>query len=321
MNRVADDFLIRDFRKSDLPEVLNIGRLSFPEDFELTGFDADRIKKMVNQIFGITGRIFLFMSKLFKKEPLKLLVAEVDSRVVGTTMITGQGEVGYISTVMVHPAYRRKRIAEKLMKNAINYIRKNKMKRAVLHVVSTNEPAKNMYTKLGFKEFEKIANIIGSTNSAFKPEIVEGIQTRNFQKKDKDAVYELIKSSEDLKHLEIYGLDEDELENSLINRLFHFFTDEKIVALHENRIVGYADAVYTTAREAGHIRDIQVCPEMRTKGIEEMLIYLGIEAIKKVGAQKVTGMISQTRSELIRAMERFGFKKHSELEGMVLEFI
>jgi ribosomal protein S18 acetylase RimI-like enzyme len=321
MNEIADDVSIRDFRKSDLSEVLNTLHLSFAEDFELTGFDADRVEKMVNQIFGITGRMFLFMSRLLKKEPLKFLVAEVDNRVVGTTMISRQGKVGYISTVMVHPAQRRKHIAEKLVKNALSYTRKNKMKRAVLHVMSTNESAKKLYTKLGFREFENIADLVGNTNSASKPENVEGVLTRNFQKKDKDAVYELIKSSEDPKHLAIYGLNKDELETSLINRVFHFSTEERTVALHENRIVGYAEAVYTTAREAGHIRNIQVSPEMRSKGIEEMLIYPGINAIKKVGAQKVVGMISLTRPELIKAMERFGFEKHSELEGMALELI
>jgi len=319
MNEIVGDVLVRDFRKSDLNDLLDVARLSFAEEFEVTGFDPDHAKKMADQMFGIAGRIFLAFSKLFGKEPVKFLVAEVNNRVVGTTMVTKRGRVGYISTVMVHPTYRRKGIARKLMENAIDYVQKRKMKRAVLHVMSTNVPAKSLYTKLGFKESEKIAYLVGNVDSFSKPENVEGIQIRSFQKNDIDAVYELIKSSEDPRHLEIFDVKKKDLKTPFVERVFHFFTENKTVALYDNSIIGYAQTIYTTANEAGQIRNVQVHPGMRSKGIEEMLIYSGINEIRKVGTKKVLGTVSLKRPELIAAMRQLGFEKHLEMEGMVLE--
>ncbi len=320
-NETVDDVLVRDFRKSDLHDLLEVLRLSFAEEFELTGFDPDHVKKMVDQMFGIIGRIFLGFSKLFGKEPIKFLVAEVNKRLVGTTIVNNRGKVGYISTVMVHPTYRRKGIARKLMKNALDYIQKKKMEKAVLHVVSTNVPAKSLYTKLGFKEFEKTMYLVGNVDSFSQPENVKGIQIRNFQKNDLDAAYELIKSSEDPKHLETFNFKKNDLKTSFIQRVFHLSTENKIVALHDNRIVGYAQAIYTTPNEAGRIRNVQVNPDMRSKRIEEMLICSGMNEIRKVGTKKVQGAASLKRPELIAAMKRLGFEKHLEMEGMVRELL
>jgi len=321
LNETTNGVLIRRFRRSDLQNILDLARLSFAKEFELTGLDPDRVKKMVDQVFGFAGRILLTFSKLFGKEPFEFFVAEADKRVVGAAMVNKRGRVGYISTVMVHPDYRRKGIARELLKSAVDYVRRKKMKRAVLHVTSANEAAKSLYTKLGFKKFEKIAYFVGNLDSSLQPAKAEGIQIRNCQKKDADAVYELIKSSEDPKHLEVFDFKKNDLKTSFLERAFRFFTENKIVATHNNRLVGYAQAVYTTANEAGQIANVQVCPEMRSKGIEEMLIHSAVNEIKKIGAKKVLVIVSLKRPEFIAAMGRLGFEKNSEIDGMVLELI
>jgi ribosomal protein S18 acetylase RimI-like enzyme len=319
MKETVDDVLVRDFSKSDLDDLLEVLGLSFSEELEVSGFDPDRAKKMVDQMFGIIGRVFLGFSKLFGKEFVKFLVAEVDQRLVGTAMVNNRGKVGYISTVMVHPNYRRQGVARKLMKNALDYIQKKKMKKAVLHVVSKNVSAKNLYTELGFRKFEKTAHLVGSIDCFSQAENVEGARIRNFEKNDTDAVYALMKSSEDPKNLEIFDFKKEDLKTPFVQRMFHFSTESKIVALHDESVIGYAQAICTTPNEAGRIRNIQVCPEMRSMGIEEMLINAAVNEIRKVGTKKVTATASLKRPELIAAMKRMGFKKHLEMEGMVLE--
>lgn len=319
MNGIIDDVLIRDFRRSDLDDVLDVAHLSFAKEFEATGFDPDHIKKMIDQMFGILGRIFQGFSKLFGKEPFKMFVAEIDRRVVGTIMVTKRGKVGYISTVMVHPTYRRKGIARKLMTSALDYIQKKKMNKAVLHVVSMNVSAKSLYAKLGFKEFEKIAYFVGNIDYLLKAEDVKEIQIRNFQKDDIMDVFDLKNSSEDPKHLKIFDFKKNDLKTPVIKRVFHFFAEKKIVALDHNSIVGYAQAIYTTANEAGKIRSVHLYPKDRSKGIEEMLINAAVNEIRKVGTKKILVTASLERPELISAIKRLGFEKHLEMEGMVLE--
>jgi ribosomal protein S18 acetylase RimI-like enzyme len=151
LGKMNANVLIRDLRKSDLSDLLGLFPMCFAEEFEISGFDPDHLTDMVNRAFGRTGSLILGLLRLFGKEPVKLLVAEADGKIVGTTIINNRGRSGYISSVMVHPDYRRKGIATRLMTNALNYIRRGKKARAVLHVDSTNASAKASTSSWGSK--------------------------------------------------------------------------------------------------------------------------------------------------------------------------
>lgn len=320
MSETGEVVSIREFKKSDLDNVLEVAKKSFAEEFEIIGFDPDHIKKMADEIFGISGKIFLGLLTLLGKEPFKLFVAEINGKVVGTTMVNPKGKLGYIGAVMVHPTYRRRGIATKLMKRALNYIRKKKLSRAVLHVVSTNTSAKGLYHKLGFEKFEDTVHLVANIDSLRKPEDVEEVVIRNFEKGDIEATYDLIKHSEDPTHLKVFDFKKEDLKTSFIQRTIHFSTDKKIVAVANNKIVGYVEASYTSAKEAGRIGNIQVHPDMRSKGIEGMLTYAAVDRIKNIGTNKVTGTTLLTRQKLIEKMKQLGFSKRLEMEAMVLEF-
>jgi len=319
VSKTSNDVLIRDFRKSDLNDVLDVASQSFAEEFEVTGFDPDHLREMVDRMFGILGKIFLGLFKLFGKEPMKVFVAEVDNRIVGTTIVNKRRKVGYISTVMVHPAYRRKGMATKLMKSALDYIQKKKMTRAVLHVVSTNTPARNLYTKLGFRKFEDITYMVGDINSLLAPKNTEKLQIRTFHKGDITEVYNLIKISENPQHLEIFDFNKNDLKTPLLKRIFHFSTEKKMVAIQNDRIVGYAQASYTTPKEAGHIGDIHVYPENRSSEIDMALVSAAIDQIRQCGTKRIRVTVSSMRQELMETLKNLGFKKHLEMEGMFLE--
>ena len=316
---MGEDVLIRDFKKSDLDDVLEVGNKSFAQEIEIGGFDPNHARRMADQAFGVLGRIFFGFLRLLGKDPFKFFVAEVGGKVVGTAMLNTKGNMGYISIVMVHPVYRRKGIATRLMKTAINHIRKKKLSRAILHVVSTNAPAEGLYYELGFKKFEDTVYLVADIDSLRKPDNVEGIQIRNFKKKDIAAVYNLIKCSEDPTHLKVFDFKKKDLKTPLIQHVFHFSTDEEIVAVKDGEIVGYTEASYTTAKETGHIRNVQVHPEMRSEGIEKMLISVGVGYIRKVGTNKVMATTLSTRQKLIENMKQLGFEKYLEMEAMVLQ--
>lgn len=319
MSKMQEDVLIRDFKKSDLEDLLEVMKESFAEEFEISGFDSDHIRKMVDRMFSLPAKIILGFLKLFGKEPFRFFVAEFDGRVVGSTMENTKRKMGYIANVMVHPAYRRKGIATKLMKKALNHIKKKKSSKAILHVVSKNTPAKGLYHKLGFKKFENAVYLTAPIDSWQKPQDIEDILIRDLRRKDTNDVYNLIKRSEDTKHLKLFDFRKEDLRTPLIERLARSSTDKKMVAMKNDRIVGYAHASYTTSKEAGRIRNIQVYPEMRSEGIEESLISAGVDHIKKVGTNKVVATTLSTRQKLIEKMKQLGFEIRLKMEAMVLE--
>jgi ribosomal protein S18 acetylase RimI-like enzyme len=314
-----EDFLIRDFRKSDLDDLLNLLPKCFSKEFEISGFDADHMRDMINRAYGTTGRLFLASTHLLRKEPIRFLVADVNNKVVGTTMVNSVGKVGYISAVMVSPDYRRKGIATTLVKRGVEYIQGRRMERAVLHVVSTNAPAIGVYSKLGFEAFEQVAHLVGDA-ATMPPRGEAGeVETRPFRGADLDEVYDLCRASEDPNHLRVFGLSKGQLKMPFWLRMFRYLTEERIVAVRAGKIVGSVLAAYTTPKEAGNISSIQVRPEDRSHGIEKALAESAIDEIRRGGVERIRAMVPTTKPELAETLNSLGFREAMVLVGMFRE--
>ena len=64
----------------------------------------------------------------------------------------------YICNLYVLKQYRRKHLAEKMMKMAVEICKENQFKTIHLHVSESNKPAVNLYKKLGFSFIEGYRN-------------------------------------------------------------------------------------------------------------------------------------------------------------------
>jgi ribosomal-protein-alanine N-acetyltransferase len=319
LGETNDNVLIRDLRKSDLKYLLDLYLTCFANEFEVSGFDPDHMADMVNRGFGVTGRLVMGLLRFFGKEPVRLLVAEIGGRVVGTTIVSPGEKSGYISSVMVHPDFRRKGIATRLVTSALDYIRKKNKVRAVLHVDSTNDSAISIYVKLGFKAFERSTYFIGETDSVHVQENTSRVKIREFQKEDLDQVYDLIESSEDPNNLRIFDFTRKTLKTPFLQRMFHFAIRKQLVAMLDSRIVGYAEAEYGTPKEAGRIRSIHANPEDRSLGIEKLLIEAARGEIAKAGIGRVRITVPTANQELMQTVKDLGFKQALVMDAMVAE--
>ena len=80
------------------------------------------------------------------------LVAEVDGEVagyIGSQTVMGETDM---MNVAVHPEYRRQGVAERLVISLIEHLRLRSSHCLTLEVRASNEPAKNLYAKIGFVE-------------------------------------------------------------------------------------------------------------------------------------------------------------------------
>jgi ribosomal protein S18 acetylase RimI-like enzyme len=314
-----DNVSIRDFRKSDLNDLLDLLPRCFAREFEITGFDPVHMREVINRAYGMTGRLFLGTSRLLGKEPIRFLVADLENRIVGTTMVDSRERVGYISSVMVSPDHRRRGIATSLVKSANDYIRRRGMDRAVLHAVSTNVPAIGVYSKLGFEPFEQIAHLVGDSASMPAQTDTDGVEVRPFRGTDLNDVYNLTRASQEPNHLKVLGLSKKQLKTPLWLRLFNFSTQKRMVAVRDDRIVGSVVAAYTTPKEVGNISSVQVKPEDRSQGIEKALVAAASNEIKKGGVGRILATVPTSRQELIDVLTSLGFKETMVLVGMFKE--
>ena len=85
--------------------------------------------------------------------PLALwLVAEENDRVagyIGSQTVVGESDM---MNVAVHPDFRRKGIAEELVVSLVEELKKLESHCLTLEVRASNEPAKQLYEKLGFQQ-------------------------------------------------------------------------------------------------------------------------------------------------------------------------
>lgn len=85
------------------------------------------------------------------KNPLSCwLVAEEDGKVTGYVGSQTVMDESDMMNVAVHPDYRRKGIAEKLVMELVEALKKRDSRCLTLEVRASNEPARALYEKLGF---------------------------------------------------------------------------------------------------------------------------------------------------------------------------
>jgi len=95
--------------------------------------------------------------------------AEEDDKVIGYVLVQWFTALpivkfkrkGYVSNLYIDIKYRKKGIGIKLVKKAMEWLKKNEVKHVSLEIHVDNKAAQNLYKKLGFKEYTlKLSKII-----------------------------------------------------------------------------------------------------------------------------------------------------------------
>jgi len=108
-----------------------------------------------------------YIMKVHEEDENQILVAEVDRKIVGYIFFLKRAEFplettytwAYVNELYVHPAYRRRGIATKLMKQAFDYLKSIGVTHVRLNVMMKNQAAINLYRKLGFEDLSLIMQL------------------------------------------------------------------------------------------------------------------------------------------------------------------
>ncbi len=88
---------------------------------------------------------------------LWLVAAEADTVVgyVGSQSVMDEADM---MNIAVHPEYRRRGIAQELVHRLVTALRQKEVRRLTLEVRASNEPAKALYSGLGFEQVGRRPN-------------------------------------------------------------------------------------------------------------------------------------------------------------------
>ena len=98
--------MIRDLRKVDAPRVLEFLQTQFPEEEALLGTRPEGFAKVVHRVFRWDAQLVIRLARLFGRPLFRFFVVEEDGRIVATTLLSFPERSGYVSMVVVDPAYR-----------------------------------------------------------------------------------------------------------------------------------------------------------------------------------------------------------------------
>jgi len=148
---------IRMFRREDLDRVIEINATCLPENYSP-----------------------LFYIDLYNRFPQTFLVAVVDGVIQGYVMCRIERNMSkikrlsftrlcHVVSIAVMEAYRKRGIATVLMHQAMkNSVEYNGATECFLEVRVSNEPAINLYDKLGFKQVRRIFGYYMNGEDAFE---------------------------------------------------------------------------------------------------------------------------------------------------------
>ena len=136
---------IRRFKASDLKEIVEIEKTSFPQPWPEAYF-----------------------KKAYKEHPNDFLVAKLSGRVTGYILgYAKSNKSGLIKTLAVNKRYRRQGIGRKLVNFTIQRLKQKGLKKIVLHIRKENQAANSFYKKVGFRTVKIIKKYYPNGQDAY----------------------------------------------------------------------------------------------------------------------------------------------------------
>jgi ribosomal protein S18 acetylase RimI-like enzyme len=142
--------MLRDLKPADSPRLFEFMKREFPQEEALLGMRPEGFEKIVRRVFRWDTRLILGLARAVGRPLFRFLVIEDGGQVVATTMLTFSSRSGYVSSVVVDPASRRRGYARRLLDEARRLTRRRGQPYVVLDVLEDNQPARTLYESVGY---------------------------------------------------------------------------------------------------------------------------------------------------------------------------
>ncbi len=116
--------------------------------------DIDELLKIEKKSFVSHWNKQTFFEE-FTSENGHYLVAKIDGKIVGYSGFRHVLDEGHITTLAVHPKYRKKGIGTQIIAKLIEDAKAKNLKKLFLEVRQSNLPAQKIYKSLGFKVIDR----------------------------------------------------------------------------------------------------------------------------------------------------------------------
>lgn len=142
---------VREYRKGDWVGVADLWQRNPSLESPLFGMDADALGRLLRKTEGFGIRFILGVARLFGRPVIVVLIADVDGRVMGTTILGFTPESSYVGGVVVDTSVRRQGHAQAMLRECDRLSRQYHRPYVALDVLSQNDPALRLYERWGYR--------------------------------------------------------------------------------------------------------------------------------------------------------------------------
>jgi ribosomal protein S18 acetylase RimI-like enzyme len=280
--------MIRELRKADGPQVFHLLKTQFPEEEAYLGTRPEGVEKVFRRVFRWDTQFFLALARLFGRPLFRFFLVEEDGKVVATTLLSYGERSGYVSMVVVDPAYRRRGLAQALLERARAATQASGRKYIALDVLAQNTPARTLYERIGYLPLREAtfftrdpdAPLSGAPSPAIRP----------FRPEDAKPLAEIAQRSLPAPVAEVLPIRAGTIRGSGFG--------DKILESRTNRWVvdrghgpeAYLSATVSAATEASHFGN-PIVGEGVTSADAAALVRTGIDWCIAGGAPRIVGQV------------------------------
>lgn len=162
MCRIESEFYIRDLDLNDLEVLYEIDQKCFNSEI---AFDRAFFKHLLTRSY-ITGFMLEIKNDAVKADEVK--ADEVSRGPAGFIMAGRNSDLAEIITIDILMPFRRRGFGKILMEKMEQNLISCEVKQVFLHVSVNNQPAINLYQKLGYYILQKEKNYYQNNGDAYK---------------------------------------------------------------------------------------------------------------------------------------------------------
>lgn len=161
--------MIEDFRFANAGRLLELFQQNFPEEERVYGTRPEAWSEVVKRIHHPMVRLIVAMARWVRHPIYRFFTIMEGDRLAATTIVSFSPRIGYISSVMVDPPFRRRGFARRLMERSHQEIAAFHRPNAVLDVLSDNAPAQALYRSMGYRPLRTSAFFTRELSPASAP--------------------------------------------------------------------------------------------------------------------------------------------------------
>ncbi len=143
--------MLRPIRRADSAQLAELVARGFPEDNALLRWRPGAVEAILGQVLRPDVRFLLWFLERIRYPVVKVIALEADGRLAGVALVSFPPRAGYISSVVVDEAYRRRGYATRIVRAAEATARRAGKSFVVLDVLRSNGPARALYAQMGYR--------------------------------------------------------------------------------------------------------------------------------------------------------------------------